>query len=74
MMETVLVLATLLPRFRFETAGPAPRPFPSITLRPDRAVSMRLVTRQPRSAKPPVLSPSTESRVSGPDSLQSSRS
>jgi cytochrome P450 len=45
MMETVLVLATLLRRFRFEPAGPDPLPFPSITLRPDRPVRMRLAAR-----------------------------
>jgi len=62
MMETVLVLATLLPRFRFETAGPAPRPFPSITLRPDRPVLMRLVARSsPASLASRV--PRSESRV-----------
>jgi cytochrome P450 len=45
MMETVLVLATLLRRFRFEPDGPDPLPFPSITLRPDRPVLLRVVAR-----------------------------
>lgn len=45
MMETVLVLATLLRRFRFEPAGPDPLPFPSITLRPDRPVLLRVAGR-----------------------------
>jgi cytochrome P450 len=45
MMETVLVLAALLRRFRFEPAGPDPLPFPSVTLRPDRPVLMRLAAR-----------------------------
>ncbi|HTD53077.1 MAG TPA: cytochrome P450 [Thermoanaerobaculia bacterium] len=46
MMETVLVLATLLRRFRLEPAGQDPLPFPSITLRPDRPVFLRVVARE----------------------------
>jgi cytochrome P450 len=42
MMEGVLVLTTLLRRFRFEMAGPDPVPFPSITLRPDGGPVMRV--------------------------------
>lgn len=42
MMEMVLVLATIAQRWRLEMAGPDPVPFPSITLRPDGPVSMRL--------------------------------
>ena len=42
MMEGVLVLTTLLRRFRFEMAGPDPVPFPSITLRPDAGPVMRV--------------------------------
>lgn len=45
MMEAVLVLATLLRRFRFEMAGPNPVPFPSITLRPQGGPILRLVRR-----------------------------
>ena len=45
LMEAALVLTTLLQRFRFEMAGPRPVPFPSITLRPDGGVPMRLVRR-----------------------------
>ena len=45
MMEIVLVLTTLLRRFRFEPAGSDPLPFPSITLRPDRPVLLRVAGR-----------------------------
>jgi cytochrome P450 len=45
MMEAVLVLATLVRRFRFEMAGPDPVPFPSITLRPDGGLPMLLRAR-----------------------------
>ena len=44
-MEMILVLATLVRRFRFEMAGPDPAPFPSITLRPDGGLPMRVATR-----------------------------
>lgn len=41
MMEAKLVLATLCQRFRFAaTAGPPIRPYPSVTLRPDRPVRL----------------------------------
>jgi cytochrome P450 len=42
MMEGVLVLVTILRRFRLEMAGPDPVPFPSITLRPDGGPIMRV--------------------------------
>jgi cytochrome P450 len=42
MMEGVLVLATILRRFRLEMAGPDPVPFPSITLRPEGGPVMRV--------------------------------
>jgi cytochrome P450 len=45
MMEAALVLATILRRFRLEMAGPDPAPFPSITLRPEGGVPMRVVRR-----------------------------
>jgi len=41
-MEMVLILATLVRRFRFEMVGADPPPFPSITLRPDGGLRMRL--------------------------------
>jgi len=46
MMEGVLVLATILRRFRLEMAGPDPVPFPSITLRPDGGPRMRVRRRE----------------------------
>ena len=42
MMEGVLVLVTLLRRFRLEMDGPDPTPFPSITLRPEGGPIMRV--------------------------------
>ena len=45
MMEGVLVLATILRRFRLEMAGPDPVPFPSITLRPDAGPMMKVCSR-----------------------------
>jgi cytochrome P450 len=45
MMEGVLVLVTLLRRFRLEMAGPDPVPFPSITLRPEGGPVMRVRAR-----------------------------
>ena len=42
MMEGILVLTTILPRFRLEMAGPDPVPFPSITLRPEGGPKMRV--------------------------------
>ncbi len=44
-MEAVLLLATLLRRFRFVPHGPAPRPRASITLRPSGALQMKLEAR-----------------------------
>jgi cytochrome P450 len=46
MMEGVLVLVTLLRRFRLEMDGPDPTPFPSITLRPEGGPVMRVFSRQ----------------------------
>ena len=46
MMEGVLVLGTILARFRLEMEGPDPVPFPSITLRPDAGPVMRVVERR----------------------------
>jgi cytochrome P450 len=46
MMEAILVLATILRRFRLEMAGPDPVPFPSITLRPDGGPRMRVIQRK----------------------------
>ncbi|MEO8430230.1 MAG: cytochrome P450 [Acidobacteriota bacterium] len=45
MMEGILVLVTLLRKFRLEMAGPDPVPFPSITLRPEGGPIMRLSRR-----------------------------
>ncbi len=45
MMEGVLVLVTLLRRFRLEMDGPDPTPFPSITLRPEGGPVMRVKKR-----------------------------
>jgi cytochrome P450 len=45
MMEIVLVLVTLLRRFRLVMAGPDPVAFPSITLRPEGGVPMRIARR-----------------------------
>ena len=45
MMEAVLVLVTILRRFRLEMAGPDPKPFPSITLRPKGGPTMRVSRR-----------------------------
>jgi cytochrome P450 len=42
MMEGILVLTTILRRFRLEMAGPDPVPFPSITLRPEGGPRMRV--------------------------------
>ncbi|HKD11393.1 MAG TPA: cytochrome P450 [Thermoanaerobaculia bacterium] len=49
MMEGVLVLATILRRFRLHMAGPDPTPFPSITLRPEGGPLMRLERRRPEA-------------------------
>jgi cytochrome P450 len=44
MMEAVIVLATLVARFRFERGpGPAPRPRMTLTLRPEGGVALRAV-------------------------------
>ncbi|HEY1251102.1 MAG TPA: cytochrome P450 [Thermoanaerobaculia bacterium] len=46
MMEGVLVLVTLLRRFRLEMDGPDPVPFPSITLRPEGGPMMKVFSRR----------------------------
>jgi cytochrome P450 len=46
MMEAVLVLVTLLRRWRLEMAGADPSPFPSITLRPEGGPIMKVVGRR----------------------------
>jgi cytochrome P450 len=52
-MEAVLILATLARRFRFERTSDAEIvPFPSITLRPEGGVPLKLVRRQPQSPPP----------------------
>ena len=43
MMEGILVMATILRRVRLELAGPEPTPFPSITLRPEGGLPMRVL-------------------------------
>ena len=46
MLEAKLILATLCQRFRLAAGeGPEPRPFPSVTLRPDRTVRLRISRR-----------------------------
>ena len=50
MMEAVLVLTTILRRFRLEMAGPDPTPFPSITLRPEGGPIMRATGRESGAA------------------------
>jgi cytochrome P450 len=50
MMEAVLLLATMARRVRVEPIGPAPTPFPSITLRPEGGVHVRISVR----AAPPA--------------------
>jgi cytochrome P450 len=45
MMEAILVVATLVRRFRLEMAGADPIPFPSITLRPEGGPLMRVLSR-----------------------------
>lgn len=45
-MEAILMLATLLQHYRFEYLGAAaPKPFPSVTLRPAEGVPVRLAAR-----------------------------
>lgn len=46
LLEAKLILATLCQRFRLAAGeGPEPRPFPSVTLRPDRTVRLRISRR-----------------------------
>jgi len=47
MMEAILLLATTARRARFEPIGAGPKPFPSITLRPDGGVPVRVRLRRP---------------------------
>jgi len=52
-MEAALILATLARRFRFERTSEAEIvPLPSITLRPQGGVPLKLVRRQPQSPLP----------------------
>lgn len=61
-MEAALILATLARRFRLERTSEADIvPFPSITLRPQGGVPLRLVRRQPQSA-PPAQDPAGDLR------------
>jgi cytochrome P450 len=46
MMEMILVLATLLQRWRFEAAGPLPELSPAVTLRPKGPVPVRAIQRR----------------------------
>jgi cytochrome P450 len=48
MMEAVLVMVSVLRRFRLEMAGRDPQPFPSITLRPEGGPMMRVIPRPQR--------------------------
>jgi hypothetical protein len=53
-MEAALILATIARRFRLERTSEAEIvPFPSITLRPQGGVPLRLVKRQRQSTPPP---------------------
>jgi cytochrome P450 len=45
MMEATLVLASIAQRWKLVSAGPAPRPQPSVTLRPKGGLRARLVPR-----------------------------
>jgi hypothetical protein len=52
-MEAALILATLARRFRLErTSEEEIVPFPSITLRPQGGVPLKLVKRQPQTTPP----------------------
>lgn len=50
MMEAVLLLATMARRVNVEPVGPPPAPFPSITLRPEGGVHVRVSARAQYSA------------------------
>ncbi len=41
MMQAQIILATLLARFRFDPAGPAPRPVMHMTIRPEPGIVLR---------------------------------
>ncbi|MEO8349719.1 MAG: cytochrome P450 [Acidobacteriota bacterium] len=61
-MEAALILATIARRFRFERTSDAEIvPLPSITLRPEGGVPLKLVRRQPQSP-PPAQGPSDDLR------------
>ena len=65
-MEAALILATLARRFRLERTSDAEIvPFPSITLRPEGGVPLKLVRRQPQSP-PPAQDPSGDLRETQP--------
>lgn len=51
MMELILVLAAIARRWRLEMAGPDPVPLPSITLRPEGGVPMRLSLADPAASR-----------------------
>jgi cytochrome P450 len=60
-MEAVLILATVARRYRLERTSEAEIvPFPSITLRPEGGVWMKLVKRQPMPIGPRQSDPSEE--------------
>jgi len=52
-MEAVLMIATILQRFRLEMAGPDPVPLQSTTLRPEGGPRMRIEPRAERPGPPP---------------------
>jgi len=65
-MEAALILATLARRFRLERTSEAEIvPFPSITLRPEGGVPLKLVRRLPQSP-PPAQDPSGDLRETQP--------
>jgi cytochrome P450 len=42
MMQAAIILSTLLARFDFTPAGPAPRPVMAMTVRPEPGVYLRV--------------------------------
>jgi cytochrome P450 len=67
-MEAALILATLARRFRLErTSEEEIVPFPSITLRPEGGVPLKLVRRRPQEPPPPQdpLADSRETPAAG---------
>ena len=53
MLEAAAILATVLPRFRFEPAGEEPTPVAQITLRPKTGMPMVLAAAPKRRHKRP---------------------